>query len=268
MNLNLLSLASGLAAHATARQQVISENVAHADTPGYRARDIADFAATLEAGPAFGARTTRPGHIPFGADPHGFEPREDAALRGGDAERQLGVAGGPDDARRRGAPGARPGARASMPSRWRSCAPPWPGAEERGHERAEQDDGGLGERHGGAGGADAAEHGEHRQRRHARLPAQDGVLRGDLRRGPATPGRWRPGRCSSTGASSTASTTPATRWPGRTAIYEGSNVDLVVEIADAREANRSYEANLRMFDQARADGELAARPAPPLDEDP
>jgi flagellar basal-body rod protein FlgC len=33
--------------------------------------------------------------------------------------------------------------------------------------------------------------------------------------------------------------------------YDGSNVDLVIEIADAREAQRSYEANLRMFDQAR-----------------
>lgn len=33
--------------------------------------------------------------------------------------------------------------------------------------------------------------------------------------------------------------------------YEGSNVDLVVEIADAREAQRSYEANLKMFEQAR-----------------
>jgi flagellar basal-body rod protein FlgC len=33
--------------------------------------------------------------------------------------------------------------------------------------------------------------------------------------------------------------------------YDGSNVDLVVEIADAREAQRSYEANLRLFDQAR-----------------
>ena len=33
--------------------------------------------------------------------------------------------------------------------------------------------------------------------------------------------------------------------------YLGSNVDLVVEIADAREAQRSYEANLKMFDQAR-----------------
>jgi flagellar basal-body rod protein FlgC len=33
--------------------------------------------------------------------------------------------------------------------------------------------------------------------------------------------------------------------------YTGSNVDLVVEIADAREAQRSYEANLKMFDQTR-----------------
>lgn len=33
--------------------------------------------------------------------------------------------------------------------------------------------------------------------------------------------------------------------------YDGSNVDLVIEIADAREAQRSYEANLRTFDQAR-----------------
>jgi flagellar basal-body rod protein FlgC len=34
--------------------------------------------------------------------------------------------------------------------------------------------------------------------------------------------------------------------------YDGSNVNLMVEIADAREAQRSYEANLKMFDQARA----------------
>lgn len=34
--------------------------------------------------------------------------------------------------------------------------------------------------------------------------------------------------------------------------YDGSNVDLVVEVADAREAQRSYEANLKIFDQARS----------------
>ncbi len=36
-----------------------------------------------------------------------------------------------------------------------------------------------------------------------------------------------------------------------TGNYDGSNVDLVIEIADAREAQRSYEANLKLFDQAR-----------------
>jgi flagellar basal-body rod protein FlgC len=38
---------------------------------------------------------------------------------------------------------------------------------------------------------------------------------------------------------------------GPDGYYEGSNVNLVVEIADARESQRSYEANLKMFDQAR-----------------
>lgn len=33
--------------------------------------------------------------------------------------------------------------------------------------------------------------------------------------------------------------------------YETSNVELMTEIADLREAQRSYEANLRMFDQSR-----------------
>lgn len=33
--------------------------------------------------------------------------------------------------------------------------------------------------------------------------------------------------------------------------YQGSNVELMIEIADAREAQRGYEANLKMFEQAR-----------------
>ncbi len=33
--------------------------------------------------------------------------------------------------------------------------------------------------------------------------------------------------------------------------YQGSNVDLMIEVADAREASRSYEANLKMFEQVR-----------------
>ncbi|MGB3246027.1 MAG: flagellar basal body rod protein FlgC [Sulfitobacter sp.] len=36
-----------------------------------------------------------------------------------------------------------------------------------------------------------------------------------------------------------------------TGHFEGSNVDLLIELADAREAQRSYEANLKMFEQTR-----------------
>lgn len=38
---------------------------------------------------------------------------------------------------------------------------------------------------------------------------------------------------------------------GPDGYYDGSNVNIVIEMADAREAQRSYEANLKMFDQAR-----------------
>jgi flagellar basal-body rod protein FlgC len=38
---------------------------------------------------------------------------------------------------------------------------------------------------------------------------------------------------------------------GPDGFYDGSTVDLMIELADAREASRSYDANLRMFDQTR-----------------
>lgn len=44
---------------------------------------------------------------------------------------------------------------------------------------------------------------------------------------------------------------PTNPLAGPEGYFDGSNVNMLVEIADAREANRSYEANLRMFDQAR-----------------
>ena len=44
---------------------------------------------------------------------------------------------------------------------------------------------------------------------------------------------------------------PAHPLADETGHYFGSNVDLMIEIADAREAQRSYEANLKMFDQVR-----------------
>lgn len=33
--------------------------------------------------------------------------------------------------------------------------------------------------------------------------------------------------------------------------YDGSNVNLLIELTDAREAQRSYEANLKVFEQTR-----------------
>ncbi|MFT4012852.1 MAG: flagellar basal body rod protein FlgC [Paracoccus sp. (in: a-proteobacteria)] len=44
---------------------------------------------------------------------------------------------------------------------------------------------------------------------------------------------------------------PANPMADESGYYHGSNVDLVVEIADSREAARSYEANLRVFEQSR-----------------
>lgn len=37
-----------------------------------------------------------------------------------------------------------------------------------------------------------------------------------------------------------------------TGHFEGSNVNLLIELSDAREAQRSYEANLKIFEQTRA----------------
>ncbi len=44
---------------------------------------------------------------------------------------------------------------------------------------------------------------------------------------------------------------PASPLADEQGFYQGSNVNLLIEIADAREASRSYEANLKMFDQIR-----------------
>lgn len=44
---------------------------------------------------------------------------------------------------------------------------------------------------------------------------------------------------------------PTSPMADETGHFDGSNVNLLVEIADAREAQRSYEANLKLFDQVR-----------------
>ncbi|MCU0904808.1 MAG: FlgB family protein [Tabrizicola sp.] len=60
--LELTRMAQGLAAHAGARMGVIARNIAHADTPGYKAQDLPDFAQVFESG-GVPLRATRPGHL-------------------------------------------------------------------------------------------------------------------------------------------------------------------------------------------------------------
>lgn len=62
--LDIFQMAQGLATHASARQNAIATNVANADTPGYRARDIVPFAQAYQSDPTdTGLRTTRAGHM-------------------------------------------------------------------------------------------------------------------------------------------------------------------------------------------------------------
>jgi len=61
--LEIFQLAQGLSTHASARLAKIAGNVANADTPGYRAQDIAPFADTYRAsGDNMQMRETRAGH--------------------------------------------------------------------------------------------------------------------------------------------------------------------------------------------------------------
>jgi len=45
------------------RLRHVAENIANADTPGYRARDLRDFASLHDASPPFDLRASRPGHL-------------------------------------------------------------------------------------------------------------------------------------------------------------------------------------------------------------
>lgn len=59
----ILTIASQLLDHAAARQSLIAANVANADTPGYRAKDIEDFATSYREGATGAMRRSLPGHI-------------------------------------------------------------------------------------------------------------------------------------------------------------------------------------------------------------
>lgn len=67
-NLDIFRMSSAMAHHAGARQALIAQNMANADTPGYAARELAPFQAYTETYYGnFHARATRASHL-HGAD--------------------------------------------------------------------------------------------------------------------------------------------------------------------------------------------------------
>ena len=84
--LDVFRMSSAMAKHAGERQALISQNVANADTPDYKARDLPEFKSVFmpEAGGA--QRATRAGHL-HGVSADGMvmspeEIRDEASLNG------------------------------------------------------------------------------------------------------------------------------------------------------------------------------------------
>lgn len=60
-----------MAVHAGARQTILAQNMANADTPEYAARDITPFAELVRApGSSAALRATRASHLGAGTAPH------------------------------------------------------------------------------------------------------------------------------------------------------------------------------------------------------
>lgn len=68
-DLRLFKVASALADHASARQMAVAGNIANADTPGYKARDLEAFSETYQPATQDHLRTTRARHIADPLDP-------------------------------------------------------------------------------------------------------------------------------------------------------------------------------------------------------
>ena len=63
-NIELFRLSQAMATHASTRLGVIAQNVANADTPGYRGQDTVAFTPDLDRAQASASmRQTRHGHI-------------------------------------------------------------------------------------------------------------------------------------------------------------------------------------------------------------
>lgn len=70
--LEIMRMAQSMAVHASARQGAVAQNIANADTPGYRARDVAPFEETYESKRTFDMKGTRDSHIGGVTSTNGF----------------------------------------------------------------------------------------------------------------------------------------------------------------------------------------------------
>jgi flagellar basal-body rod protein FlgB len=69
-NLTILSDAQAMARHAATRQSVVAENLANANTPGYKSRDMVSFQDVMaNRSTKIAMAASRPGHIGSGSDP-------------------------------------------------------------------------------------------------------------------------------------------------------------------------------------------------------
>lgn len=59
----LFGMLKGRLQHLNARQRVIAENVANADTPGFVPRDVRPFDPAVRRAPGAGLSVTAPGHV-------------------------------------------------------------------------------------------------------------------------------------------------------------------------------------------------------------
>lgn len=73
--LEIFQMAGAMASHAASRQSMVAQNIAQADTPGYKARDLASFADTykVQSG-GMQIRATRAGHL-MGSSAYSSTPR-------------------------------------------------------------------------------------------------------------------------------------------------------------------------------------------------
>ena len=95
----VMKLAQNLARHSGARQAQIAKNIANADTPGYRARDIVEFSDSFQKPGGSDVKTTRARHMTASSFSSAFRTEDiggEAAPNGNNVSVEVEMARGSD----------------------------------------------------------------------------------------------------------------------------------------------------------------------------